>query len=340
MNNKKTLLSTALLVASLSTTVQAEGDVHKGPNFSGKLNMGVLQAGSRDYDVWAFKADLGVDGLYITDSGLKFKYQLVADFAGELNGPDENGETWTSGENSDLDNGNASESDIDVHTARVFIISDYGLFLIAPRTLSGQWGQLYGAVDKFEYNRMHGKTGPNAIFSQIEQANDVVAYVSPEFAGGVRFIAAALTIADYNKENLDAKVWRFVYNNKKGLKAGLGNVNVSDKLLPTDKDYNRSAATLSYDFGGFSLGGTYEINDEHPSGNSTSYAVVAEAKVSDAVTATLGYANKDHDNDDMDNSGIMAKLTYNTGDKSYLYLEGGQYDETVNNVLAGVSVSF
>ncbi len=45
-----------------------------------------------------------------------------------------------------------------------------------------------------------------------EQANDVVAYVSPEFVGGVRFIAAALTIADYNKENLDATVWRFVYN--------------------------------------------------------------------------------------------------------------------------------
>lgn len=338
MKSNKLILSTALVAASLSATVQAEGDIHKGPKFNGKLNMGILQAGSRDYDVWAFKADLGVEGLYITESGLKFKYQFVADFAGELNGPDDYNETWTSGETSDLDNGNASESDVDVHTARVFIISDYGLFLIAPRTISGQWGQLYGAVDKFEYNRMHGKTGPNAMFAQIEQANDVVAYVSPEFAGGARVILAGLTIADHNEEDLDAKVWRVVYDNKKGLKAGIGNVNVSDKLVP--ETYNRSAATLSYDFGSFSLGGTYETNDKHPAGDFDSYAVVAETDLSDRVTATVGYANKDHDDDAKDNSGMMAKLKYKTGDKSYLFLEGGQYDETVNNVLAGVSVSF
>jgi len=335
---KKVMLPVAVLAASLSTTVQASGDTHDGPDFGGKLNIGVLQAGSRDYDVWAFKADLGVSGLYSTESGITFKYEFVADFAGELNGPDEYNETWTSGETSDLDNGNASESDIDVHTARVFVITDYGLLLIAPRTISGQWAQLYGAVDKFEYNRMHGKTGPNAIFAQIEQANDVLAYVSPEFAGGARLILAGLTIADRNEEDLDAKVWRLVYDNKQGLKAGVGVVNVSDKLVP--ETYNRTAATLSYDFESFSIGGSYEINDKHPTGDFESYAVVAETAVSERVTATVGYANKDHDDDTLDNSGLMAKLSYKTGDKSYLFLEGGQYDETVNNVLAGVSLSF
>tara|TARA_R110002167_G_scaffold129262_1_gene312041 strand:- start:7072 stop:8091 length:1020 start_codon:yes stop_codon:yes gene_type:complete len=337
LNRKVMVLSMALLAGVGATAVQAEGDIHKGPNFSGKLNAGILQAGSRDYDVWAFKADLGVDGMYITESGVKLKYQFVADFAGELNGVDSGGETWTSGESSDLDNGN-SEGDVDVHTARIFVITDYGLFLVAPRTISGQWAQLYGNVDKFEYNRMHGKTGPSAIFAQIEQANDVVAYITPEFAGGVRFIAAALTIDDYNKEDLDALVWRFVYNNKKGFNAGLGNVMVSDKLVP--ETYNRTAATIGYDFGSFSLGGTYEMNDKHPSGDFDSYAVVAETSLSQRVSASLGYANKNHDNDALDNSGVMAKVKYQAGDKSYLYVEGAQYDHSVNNFLAGISVSF
>ncbi|WP_221794295.1 porin [Oceanobacter mangrovi] len=333
--NKKILAATVLM-AGLCSGGQALAETNKAPELTGKLNVGILQAGSRDYDVWAFKADLGIKGMYTTDSGLKLKYEFVADYAGELNGIDANNETWSSGETSDLDNGN-SEGDVDVHTARIFVITDYGLFLVAPRTISGQWAQLYGNVDKFEYNRMHGKTGPNAIFAQIEQANDVVAYISPEFGGGFRFIGAALTIDDYNGEDADALVWRVVY--KKGdFNAGVGNVQVSDKLVP--ETYNRSAATAGYDFGSFSLGATFENNDKHPSGNFKSYAVVGEMELTNTLTASLGYANKNHKNDALDNSGVMAKLKYTTGSQSYMYVEGGQYEHSINNFLAGISIGF
>lgn len=325
------------LTAGLTTQVQAATE-HNGPDFFGKLNVGVLSAGSRDVDVFTMKADVGFKGLYSTDSGVKFKYEVVADLAGEMNGADSTGTTWTSGENTTLDEGSSSASDIDIHTARVFIITKAGLFLVGPRTMSGQWYQLYSNVDKFEYNRMHTQTGVNAMFTQAEQGDDVLAYVSPELTKGLRFIAAGLTIADANGEDLDATAWRFVY--KKGaFNAGFGNVNVSDKLAPAE--INRTALTAGYDFGKFSIGATYENTDmDMDNANNVSMAVVGELDMTDAVTATLGYVNKDHDNDANDNTAILAKLAYQFDKNIKVYAEGGQYDETPNNLMAGVSVSF
>lgn len=325
-----------VLASAMAASVQAE-ETHQGPNFTARLNLGVLAAGNRDYDMWAARADVGFNGLMSLDDGIKLKYEFVADFAGELNGTDANNETWTSG---DSDKG----ADVYVHTARIFMITDYGMLLVAPRTISGQWGQLYANVDKFEYNRFHAQTGAIKIFGQVEQADDVVAYISPELAPGLRFVGAILTINDYNEQSADAVAWRFVY--KQGaFNAGLGNVWVSGKQLnPTNvpDSYNRRALTAGYDFGQFNLGATYEINDfgDNTAANYDSYAVVAETRLTDKITATVGYANKDAENDAADNSGMIAKLKLQAGKNSYYYLEGGQYEEAVDNVLAGINIGF
>ncbi|MGB1092012.1 MAG: porin, partial [Oceanobacter sp.] len=213
-----------------------------------------------------------------------------------------------------------------------------------PRTHSGQWYQLYGNVDKFEYNRMNKQTGQGAIFGQVEQAEDVIAYVSPAFGDGFRFIAAALTINDTNDTNMDAIAYRVVYK-KDALNAGAGQVIVSDRFMPTGETYTRTAATVGYDFGAVTLGATYEMNDIADNANFDSFAVVAEADVADKTTLTVGYANKSHDVETNDKTGMMAKIKYQASKSTYMYLEGGQYAgegdvEYVDNYLAGISVSF
>lgn len=331
---KTTVISAAVAAASIPV-VNAGG--HEGPKLTGRLSYGILQAGSRDHDLWAAKADLGVSAVTELDNGMKVKYELIADFAGELNGVDANGETWTSGDSTD------QAGDIYVHTARSFLITDYGMLLVAPRTHSGQWYQLYGNVDKFEYNRMHSQTGQGAIFGQPEQANDVIAYVSPAFGDGFRFIAAALTISDYNEEDLDAIAYRLVYK-KDALNAGAGQVIVSDKQTGSDT-LTRTAATAGYDFGMVSLGGTYE-NISIGDVEIDAFAVVAEADVSEKTSVAVGYADKEHSaNEAANKTGMMAKIKYQASKSTYMYLEGGQYSgdndvEYVDNYIAGLSVSF
>jgi hypothetical protein len=335
-----------LLASVMAASVYAEGETHQGPNFTARLNMGMMAAGSSDKDVWANKADLGINGLISLEDGVKLKYEFVADFAGELNGTDGTKNVWVSGDNKQLDSG-AESGDIEITTARIFVITQYGMLLIAPRTLSGQWGQLYANVDKFEYNRFHAQTGAIAMFGQVEQADDVLAYISPELLTGLRFVGAVLTVNNDNGRTSDVIAWRFVYKNG-AINAGFGNVMTSGKLLPAKTDgstgdsYNRMAFTAGYDFGQVKLGATYEMNDYGDSilTRFDTLGVTVETSLTDKVSATLGYVDKSADTDAASNTAMVGKLKYQAGKSTYYYLEGGQYDKSADNVLAGINIGF
>lgn len=331
MSSKKSscMLSVTGILLFSSAALAAEN--HQGPNFKGQMTAGFLSVEDRDADLWAFKLEAGLEGLYALDADLKLKYELVADFAGEVNDTDEL--TWSPGEVSD------DEQDIYLRTARVLAITDYGALMFAPRTPSGQWAQLYGNIDRFDYNRFHAQTGSLAMFGQVEQAQDVFSYISPVFGGGFRFIGATLTIDDRNGEDTDAYSGRLVYN-AAGLSLGIGHVMVKEEQLPTQEDYHRSAVTGGYDFGELGLGGTYEVNRDHPSGDFESYAVTAEYAFNADWSTALGYANKQHDNDQLDRDGIVANLKRHLNEQAYLFVETGQYDEAPDNIAAGISVRF
>jgi len=183
------------LALTLALTTQAQADKHHSePNFFGNLTGGVLNVDNRDSDLWAFKAEAGVGGIYTVNEGLRIRYDLVADFANAINSLDD--QTWSPGAHAQDD------SEIYIRTARVLLLSDYGGLGFQPRVPSGFWGQIYNNIDVFEYNRLHGQTGQNAIFGQNEQASDVLSYSTPKL-GGFQFIGAVLTTDAQNDEDYD-----------------------------------------------------------------------------------------------------------------------------------------
>ncbi len=306
-----------------------------GPEITGRLNTAIVSAGSHDIDVRAIGAHLGISHLEKLDNGMKLKYELVADFSGEINGTDANGQVYTSG---DRDN----SGDVYVETAKMVLITKAGVLVYGPRLLSGQWKQIYSGVDKFEYNRMHGQMGQSAIFGQPYQVGNVIAYASPELAPGLKFVGAVLTPIDYNDDDVDVKSARLVY--KKGaLSAAVGRVWYSSEF-PNIGNYERTALGASYDFGKLNLGAVYEGNKEIAN-EYDSYAVVADMKLSDTIAVTLGYANKSADNEAANKTGMIGKLKYKTSKKTYMYIEGGSYegDGDINfadNVLFGMNAKF
>ncbi|MDT0501509.1 MULTISPECIES: porin [unclassified Halomonas] len=331
---------THLWLAPLSCVILLAGpaqaqESHSGPNFKGELATGALKVDDRDIDAWAFGLEAGFDGLFtFDDTPLKLSYDFVADFTNAVN--DNDALTWTPGN----PNG-GTDDDIYIRTARLLLISDYGSLLFAPRIPSGQWNALYSEIDNYYYNRFHAQTGDIAIFGQVEQASDVIAYVSPTFGGGFRFVGTSLTLDDANNKDSDVWAARLVYNNAEGLKAGIGHVITNAEQLPTDDDYHRSVASLSHELGRLDLAGIYEINRDHPTGDFDSYGTNVTYDLTNRWTTSLGYAEKRHDdNEALNERVVVADIKYHLGENTTLFLETGQYEEAHDNIAGGISMKF
>ncbi|WP_046078973.1 porin [Halomonas sp. HG01] len=327
-----TRLALAPLALFLTMPAQAVADApHAGPHFSGTLSGGVLDVDDRDSDLWAFKAEAGVDGLYRVNDDLRIRYELVGDFANAINSVD--AQTWTPGAHAQ------EEGEIYVRTARVFLLTDYGSLGLQPRAPSGFWGQIYRNIDTFEYNRLHKQTGQNAIFGQSEQGTDVLSYGSPKFHG-FRFIAAALTPDNHNGEELDVVTGRLVYD-QGPLNAGIGHTRI-DTPAGDGYDLTRTSFGLGYDFGMIRLGGVYEHNDDRADSTNRGFdawGVNASARFTDAWSASLGYAENDNPGD-ADNSNVTGIVRHHFNDRVYAFLEAASYQNSDDNLATGISVSF
>ncbi len=327
-----TRLTLAPLALSLALTGQAlADDHHSGPHFSGTLTGGVLKVDDRDSDLWAFKAEAGVGGVYTINDDLRIRYDLVADFANAINSVDD--ETWSPGAHAQDDD------EIYIRTARALLLTPYGSLGFQPRVPSGFWGQIYRNIDTFEYNRFHGQTGQNAIFGQVEQGSDVLSYGSPKF-GGFQFIGAVLTPDADNGEEMDVVTGRLVYD-QGPLNFGVGHTQVN---TPVEEGYDlyRTSLGLGYDFGMIQLGGVYEHNDDHAEATERSFdawGVNVSADFNASWSASLGYSENDKPNG-ADNSAVVGIVRHHFNDDVYAFLEAGSYDRTDDNVAVGLSVSF
>ncbi|MCH2556086.1 MAG: porin [Alcanivorax sp.] len=321
---KTTLISSALL-ASSGAWAQSDGNK---PTFFGEMGMGALKVDSRDLDTWAFDLTAGFKGLYKAN-GLKVAYTFNADFTGPVNDIDPL--VYTRGGDDDT---------IYIRNAKVVLPTQYGAFVFGPRSSSGQYGDLYGAVTDFEYNELHARTGINRMFTQGDIINNLLAYASPTFAGW-KLIVGSFTFNKYNDRDIDAMSYRALYSNG-GFNFAFGQVLISDDQAATGEEEERNAATASYQWDHLSLMATVEQNDV-PDGtvnDFTTYAVGGRYRINDNWSTALTYADKNHELEDLDNTAVIAQVRRHFGSQAYLFAETGQYDESPSNYAVGVNLKF
>lgn len=329
-NSQRVVAPLALILSMLATAQAVADDRHSGPIFSGQLVGGILDVDNRDKDLWAFKAEAGVGGIYHVNEGLRIRYDLIGDFANAINSVDE--QTWTPGAY------RQDDGEIYIRTARVLLLTDYGSFGFQPRVPSGFWNQIYNNIDVFEYNRFHGQTGQNAIFGQAEQGSDVLSYGTPTF-GGFQFIGAVLTTNAQNGQDFDVYTGRLIYS-EGPLNAGIGHTQVR---RPGINDLHRTAFGIGYDFGMVQLGGVYEHNDDRENSSGAAdfdaWGVNVSANLSDDWSVSVGYAENDK-NLGLENDAVVGTLRHHFNKDVYAFVEAARYDNTDNNLAAGISVSF
>jgi hypothetical protein len=332
--NKK-MISSAIFVACYSPSALVFSDVvHKGINVSSEINIGALKVSDRDIAPWAFDIESNVDGLFILNDELKIKYQLGVNATRAANDNETDGSTWALGSPSDV-----TDENVYIRNAKIIMITDYGSLVVAPRTVSGQWMQVYGDLDTFEYNRFHSQSGNISFFNQAEQTEDLFGYSTPKF-GGFQF--GTSIVATNENNGVDGDVWtnRLTYRNG-GFYLAASHTIMQAEALPTNRDYKRSAFAVSYDAGMFKFASVYEMDRDHPSGDFDVYGINLQFKPNEDWTLNAAYVEKDHDtNDTLDKDGAVLGVKRHFGDSVMLFAETGQYSGAPDNIATGVSLKF
>ncbi|SIP93208.1 porin [Marinobacterium stanieri] len=296
------------------------------PDFHMFTSFGALEVENKDFDPEAFELEAGVKGLVSYDS-FKMKYEFTVDMAQAAN----------------RDDSAADDDEIRVKEAKAFFPTQYGTLLLAPRTTSGTYRNLYDNINIFEYNETHNgretSTG-NPIFNQADEGQDVIAYITPRWHNTF-IVAAILAVQEDNDEDAEVKAIRLVHKGEK-LNWGLSHIQVDANMHPvaTD-DYTRMAFTAGYKFDQLHLGATYEINEDTFNSNDfDSYGVAARYSFGKGMSAALGYYDKDADIDAADNSGVVFQVKKELSPNIALWAETGQYDNSDDNIALGVNLKF
>ncbi|MEZ5535645.1 MAG: porin [Thiolinea sp.] len=322
------LLSVAVAIGCIGQAVAA--DEQAAPTVFGtvRVQQEMLNNG-KDDGFRVGQASVGVKGALSFDE-FKAIYETEVEFA-DLANPD-----------------NASDSnEARVRTARVIVPTKNAGTFVLGRTASGVWADSYGHLDLFEntenYNPASGSyTFSSGLMGQALRAPGVAAWKSPTF-GGVYIVPAVLSVNDSNGQSDDVLSVRAVYA-KDGIKVSASYVGV-DPSAAAGKDYERTAIGASYKADKWQIGATHENNSDHPSGDFTVNAIAGRVQVAPRTNINLGYFDKDHDNNALDNSAIIGNVTYDLGGNAVkgarLFLEHEEHDIDANDkTTAGITVKF
>lgn len=307
---------------------------------SGPVLFGLMSAGAvedeKDFESEAFEMELGVKGGYDFDAA-KLNYQLILDLSDAINAEED-----TDG-----------EDEIHVRRASLALVTGYGVFVIAPRAISGHWRNLYGGLDKFEYNEPHAATpvSGGGLFEQVDEGQNVLAYVSPNW-NGFQAVVASLQVDEDNGKDHDVVGGRLLYWGK-NWNVGFGHVEVDKAVghgLPFEvrDDYVRDSIGFAYNFDKVELGATYERNsDQFVGADSDVFGLAGKVKLGSGWSLSLGYFDKNYDNDAnvfgaplIDDNLTVLNIKKQVHEKVSLWAETGQYDEAQDNVAFGVNVTF
>ncbi|MGB2130954.1 MAG: porin [Marinobacterium sp.] len=325
---KSTCVLASALTLALTGAAQAAPNIEAPmPDFTLQASLGVLDVADKDFDPEAFELELGFKGLIKAD-GFKMRYVFVADIADAVNSRDTGGAE--------------GEDDIHVKEAKLIFPTAYGAFILAPRTSSGLYRDLYQNIDLFEYNETHnGKVAVTGspLFGQAAEAQDVLAYKSPTW-NNLYAVVSTVSIDEGNNEDLDVKTARLVYDDKT-FRFGISRILAEGNLANKDKDYTRTAFTAGYNIGGLHLGTTYEINEDTFNGNDfDTYGVAARYAFGAGLSTSVAYFDKDADIDIADDSGVLLQLKKQVHPNVSIWAETGQFDTHADNIALGVNLKF
>lgn len=332
MTLRKTILAVA--VSAAATTPALAVELEK-PEAYGYLSAGALKIESADAEAEAFELELGLRGKAILDEGLNLNYAVEVDLAGAANSSD------------DPSTGRDGEADVHVKEAKFWLPTQYGMFVVAPRGTSGQWVDIYGPINHYEYNEPHADLHPDGIFAQPDRTSGTFAYHTPWFMK-TKLVAAAITLNDSNDQDVDGRAIRLVHKRDK-LNFAVGTTLLMQEQLPpfaTD-DYQISAAGASYSLGGLTLGAVWENNRNSPyplapdgKADFDSYGVSANYVADNGAGVAIGYKEKNHDYEAADESVYTLKVEQRVAPQVKVWAETGQYDTLPSNYAVGFSLTF
>ncbi len=272
------------------------------PETYGFISAGVLNTDNQDFEVEAFEIELGLKGTARVQD-LNLLYKVEVDLAQAANRADSG------------DPGKDGESEIHVKEAILRLPTRYGTFVLAARGTSGQWAQLYGPINHYEYNEPHAALNSDGIFFQPDRSSGVFAWASPAVAN-TRMVLAAITLTEDNGEDADAASIRLVYNDKT-LQMGAGTTLIKSAQLPafTQKDLLLTTLSAGYRLESLQLGAVWEHSDNQPypgspdgSANSDSFGISTNITLGEDYSTALGYKEKDHEYDVLDEKVYLLKL--------------------------------
>lgn len=328
MKLMKTFLAAAVSAAVATQAMAAELEK---PDFYGFLSAGALKVEGEDAEADAFEIELGLQGKVALQEKLNLNYAVEVDLAGAANSAD------------DPSTGRDGEADIHVKEAKFWLPTRYGMFVVAPRGTSGQWRDIYGPINHYEYNESHADLNPDGIFAQPDRTSGTFAYHTPWFLN-TKAVVAAITLNDSNDENVDGRSIRLVHRSG-DLGVAIGTTLLMQNQLPpfaTD-DYLITAAGASYKIGGLTLGATWENNRDSPypldpegKADYDAYGVSAYYQADNGAGIALGFKEKNHDYDAADNSVFTLKVEQRLTPSVKVWAETGQYDKPA--VVQGVKV--
>lgn len=323
-----------LAIAMASLPLAAHAAEFSKPEAYGFISAGALKADNQDLEAEAFEIELGLKGK-VKVQDLNLLYKVEVDLAPAANRADSG------------DPGKDGEDDIHVKEAVMRLPTQYGTFVLAARGTSGQWAQLYGPINHYEYNEPHDALNGDGIFVQPDRTSGVVAWASPAIAN-TRLVMAGITLKEDNGEDADAASIRVVYNDGK-LHLGAGTTLIKAAQLPafTQEDLLLTAFSAGYDFGHIQLGAVWEHSDNQPypfapkgAADSDSFGVSANFNMSEGYSMAIGYKEKDHDYDAADESVYMLKLAKQLDNQVGIWAETGQYDQGDSNYALGINLRF
>lgn len=332
MTLRKTILAVAV---SAAATAPALAVGLEKPEAYGYLSAGALKVESADAEAEAFELELGLRGKAILDEGLNLNYAVEVDLAGAANSSD------------DPTTGRDGEADVHVKEAKFWLPTQYGMFVLAPRGTSGQWVDIYGPINHYEYNEPHANVHSDGIFAQPDRTSGTFAYHTPWFMK-TKLVAAAITLNDSNDQDVDGRAIRLVHKGD-NLNVAVGTTLLMQEQLPpfaTD-DYQISAAGASYSLGGLTLGAVWENNRNSPyplapdgKADFDSYGVSANYVADSGAGVAIGYKEKNHDYEAADESVYTLKVEQRIAPQVKVWAETGQYDTLPSNYAVGFNVTF
>lgn len=303
------------------------------PTLYGQVGGRMIDQDGRDNQVQAYDARLGVRGMgrYADITAL---YNLEIGYTSPLQ-----------------EDQSSLDDELIIRDARLAFPTQYGIFVIAPKSLSSQFTSLYGAVDIFETNRAYADNGVSRIFDQREISSNALSWLSPERLG-LQTQFSYLTGRSDTGSDAEHLVWRLQWSAPEesvlnGMRAAVGQVYLDQRAVHAfaEEDAVRSAASIGFERNGLHIGATYEQSDFKGFANldRENYGAVA-SYTNQGYTLGAGYFERRFDDDSRsseNNHGTVVTLQKQVDDNLMFFIEHGDFDiEGQSSLSAGTRLEF